>query len=64
MSKLANTFKSERQIGIGSETIEKYIGYFEESFRIEKAVRYDVKGRKFRSGTLLNGGNFYRHIVI
>jgi len=46
-SKLANTFKSERQIGIGSETIEKYIGYFQESFLIEKAVRYDVKGRKY-----------------
>ena len=46
-SKLANTFKSERQIGIGSESIEKYIGYFEESFLIEKAVRYDVKGRKY-----------------
>ena len=46
-SKLANTFKSERQIGIGSETIEKYIGYFEEAFLIEKAVRYDVKGRKY-----------------
>ena len=38
-SKLANTFKSE--------TIEKYIGYFEESFLIEKAGRYDVKGRKY-----------------
>ena len=46
-SKLANTFKSERQIGIGSETIEKYIGYFEESFLVEKAVRYDVKGKKY-----------------
>ena len=46
-SKLTNTFKSKRQIGIGSETIEKYIGYFEESFLIEKAVRYDVKGRKY-----------------
>jgi len=46
-SKLANTFKSELHIGIGSETIEKYIGYFEESFLIEKAVRYDVKGRKY-----------------
>ena len=43
----ANMFKSERQIGIGSETIEKYIGYFEESFLIEKAVCYDVKGRKY-----------------
>ncbi len=46
-SRLANTFKSERGISIGSETIEKYIGYFEESFLIEKAVRYDVKGRKY-----------------
>ena len=46
-SKLSNTFKRERQIGIGVETIEKYIGYFEESFLIEKAVRYDVKGRKY-----------------
>ena len=46
-SKLANTFKSERQISIGSETIEKYIKYFEESFLIEKVVRYDVKGRKY-----------------
>ena len=46
-SKLSNTFRSERQIGIGSETIEKYIGYFEESFLIEKALRYDVKGRKY-----------------
>lgn len=46
-TKLSNTFKSERQIAIGSETIEKYIGYFEESFLVEKAVRYDVKGRKY-----------------
>ena len=46
-NKLSNTFKSDRQIGIGSETIEKYISYFEESFLIEKAVRYDVKGRKY-----------------
>ncbi|MBO6206715.1 MAG: ATP-binding protein [Lachnospiraceae bacterium] len=46
-SKLANTFKSERGISIGSETIEKYIGYFMESFLIEKAIRYDVKGRKY-----------------
>ena len=48
-SKLAKTFKSERGISISSETIEKYIGYFEEFFLIEKAVRYDVKGRKYIS---------------
>ncbi len=48
-SKLAKTFKSERGISISSETIEKFIGYFEESFLIKKAVRYDVKGRKYIS---------------
>ena len=46
-TRLSNTFKSERQIASGSETIEKYIGYFEEAFLIEKAVRYDIKGRKY-----------------
>lgn len=46
-SKLSNTFKSEKRIGISSETIEKYIGYFEDSFLLKKAVRYDVKGRKY-----------------
>ena len=46
-TRLSNTFKSERQIAIGSETIEKYIGYFEEAFLIEKAVCYDIKGRKY-----------------
>lgn len=46
-TKLSHTFKSERQISISSETLEKYIGYFEESFLIEKAVRYDVKGKKY-----------------
>lgn len=46
-TRLSNTFKSERQIAIGSETIEKYIGYFEKAFLIEKAVRYDIKGRKY-----------------
>ena len=37
-SKLANTFKSERQISIGSETIDRYIGYFEDAFLIKKAT--------------------------
>ncbi len=45
--KLAKTFKSERQISISSETIDKYIGYSENAFIIKKAVRYDVKGRKY-----------------
>ncbi len=46
-SKISNTFKSDRQIGISSETIEKYIGYFEDAFLLRKAIRYDVKGRRY-----------------
>lgn len=48
-SKLSKTFKSERGLSVSSETIGKYIDYFEESFLIEKANRYNVKGRKYIS---------------
>lgn len=46
-SRLSNTFGSERRISISPETIETYIGYFMEAFLIQKAERYDVKGRKY-----------------
>ncbi len=46
-SRLSNTFKSERGISVAPDTIDKYIGYFEDSYLIQKAVRYDVKGRKY-----------------
>ncbi len=46
-SKLSNTFKSERQIAISSETIEKYLGFFQNAFLIQKAKRYDLKGKKY-----------------
>ncbi len=46
-SKLSNTFKSERQLSITSETIDRYIGFFEDAFLLKKAVRYDVKGKKY-----------------
>ena len=44
-SRLSNTFKSERHISLSSETIEKYLGYFQNAFLIRKAERYDVKGK-------------------
>ena len=46
-SKLSNTFKSQRNIGISSNTIEKYIGYFQDAYLIQHALRYDVKGKKY-----------------
>ena len=46
-SKLSRTFKSEKHIAIASETIDKYIGYFQDAYLIQKAVRFDVKGKKY-----------------
>lgn len=46
-TRLSNTFKSERNISVSSDTIERYLEYFEDSFLIKKAKRYDVKGKKY-----------------
>ncbi len=45
--KLKNTFKSVKKSKITSQTIKKYIDYFEDSFRIESALRYDIKGKSY-----------------
>ena len=45
---LANTFKSVKRLNnITDKTIETYLGYLEDAFLIEKAERYDIKGRKY-----------------
>lgn len=46
-TKLANTFKTEKHINIESNTIDKYLNYFVDAFLISKALRYDVKGKKY-----------------
>lgn len=46
-AKLANTFLSERQKKISSETIAAYLDYFCDAFLLQKANRYDVKGKKY-----------------
>lgn len=45
--KIEATFKSVLSSKITASTISAYIGYLEESFLIEEARRYDVKGRKY-----------------
>ena len=45
-TKLENTFKSVKKINIDSVTISRYLGYMQDAFLIEKAERYDVKGKK------------------
>ena len=45
---LANTFKSVKCLNhITDKTIETYIGYLADAFMIEKAERYDIKGKKY-----------------
>ncbi len=46
-NKLANTFKSEKKSSISYDTIKDYIEYLCDSFLIEKATRYDIKGKKY-----------------
>ena len=47
--KLSDTFKSAAALNIGPQTISSYLKYLEEAFLIEKAERYDVKGKKYIS---------------
>lgn len=45
---LANTFKSVKRLNhITDKTIETYIDYLADAFMIEKAERYDIKGKKY-----------------
>ena len=45
---LANTFKSVKRLNhITDKTIETYIGYLADAFMLEKAERYDIKGKKY-----------------
>ena len=45
--KLKNTFKTVKKSRITSQTIKKYLDYFEDSFLIESAQRYDIKGKAY-----------------
>lgn len=46
-TKIANTFKSVKQSNIARDTVKNYIDYMQDAFLIEKAIRYDIKGRKY-----------------
>lgn len=46
-NKLSNTFESSGFKDVSVNTITSYINYLQDSFLIEKATRYDVKGKKY-----------------
>lgn len=45
--KLKNTFKTVKKSKITANTIKKYLDYFVDSFLIESAQRYDIKGKAY-----------------
>ena len=46
-TKLSATFKSMKQKSISAGTIKNYIDYLCDSFLIDSAMRYDIKGKKY-----------------
>ena len=46
-TKLSNTFKSVKNKTISKATIQRYIDYLCDSFLIDRAIRYDIKGKKY-----------------
>ncbi|MBW4900804.1 ATP-binding protein [Prevotella melaninogenica] len=45
--KIANTFRSAKQSTITRDTVKTYLDYMQDAFLMERAVRYDIKGRKY-----------------
>ena len=46
-TKLSNTFKSLKNKAISNKTISNYLTYFCDAFMVEKALRYNIKGKKY-----------------
>lgn len=46
-TKLSNTFKTVKNKPITRNTIEKYLEYIKDSFLIDEAKQFDVKGKKY-----------------
>lgn len=46
-TKLAHTFHTVLKSDISDKTIKSYINYLQESFLIDLAIRYDIKGKKY-----------------
>lgn len=46
-TKLSATFKSVKQKTISKTTLTQYIGYLQDAYLLDSAVRYDIKGKKY-----------------
>ena len=45
--KLADTFKSKKQKTISVNTVKKYLDFLCDAFVVNRAMRYDIKGRRY-----------------
>ena len=45
--KLADTFRTVKKSTISQDTIKVYIDYLQDAFIIERALRYDIKGKRY-----------------
>ena len=45
--KIMNTFRSVKHSDISQDTIKRYLDHLEDAFLIEKALRYDIKGKRY-----------------
>lgn len=47
INNLTNAFASKKKLSITNKTVASYIRYFEESFIVEQALRYDIRGKQY-----------------
>ncbi len=47
VNNLTNTFNSKKHLSLTNKTVNTYIKYFEESFILEHALRYDIRGKQY-----------------
>lgn len=45
--KLADTFRSVKKSSISQDTIKVYIDYLQDAFIIDRALRFDIKGKRY-----------------
>lgn len=45
--KLANTFRSVKGVPIDRKTVSRYLVHMENAFLLERAMRYDIKGKRY-----------------
>lgn len=46
-SKIENTFRTVKGLNLSKNTVKQYLDILEESFLVNRCIRYDIKGRKY-----------------